>query len=172
MGLQMSILRKHRQTRRGGNSVHSVSAWEDRLSELADYRKIHGHCNVFTSYSENTELAKWVAKQRYQYWLHLVGKKSLINISRIQVLESLGFEWGVCVTPWEDRLGELADYRKIHGHCNVPQRCSQNTKLGRWVTTQRYQYGLYLGGKASQMTVSRIQELEELGFEWKGSGAT
>jgi hypothetical protein len=32
------------------------SAWEDRLSELADYRKIHGHCNV-PGYSENTKLA-------------------------------------------------------------------------------------------------------------------
>jgi hypothetical protein len=30
---------------------------------------------------------------------------------------------------WEDRLLELADYRKIHGNCNIPQRCSENTKL-------------------------------------------
>jgi hypothetical protein len=29
-----------------------VTAWEDRMSELADYRKIHGHCNVPHSYSE------------------------------------------------------------------------------------------------------------------------
>jgi hypothetical protein len=34
-----------------------VSAWEDRLIELADYRKIHGHCNVPKNYSENRKLA-------------------------------------------------------------------------------------------------------------------
>jgi hypothetical protein len=32
--------------------------------------------------------------------------------------------------PWEERLSELADYRKIHGHCNVPRKYSQNAKLG------------------------------------------
>jgi hypothetical protein len=31
------------------------------------------------------------------------------------------------------RLSELADYRKIHGHCNVPAKYSENTKLGNWV---------------------------------------
>jgi hypothetical protein len=31
--------------RLGSNGTPSV-AWERRLSELADYRKIHGHCNV------------------------------------------------------------------------------------------------------------------------------
>jgi hypothetical protein len=33
----------------------NVSAWEDRLSELADYRRIHGHRNV--PQNENTKLA-------------------------------------------------------------------------------------------------------------------
>jgi hypothetical protein len=58
----------------------------------------------------------------------------------IQELESLGFEWGYCVTAWEDRLSELADYRKIHGHCNVPNKYSENIKLGTWVANQRIQY--------------------------------
>jgi hypothetical protein len=37
-----------------------VSAWEDRLSELADYRKIYGRCNVLQRYSEISKLANWV----------------------------------------------------------------------------------------------------------------
>jgi hypothetical protein len=48
---------------------------------------------------------------------------------RIQTLESLGFEWDYLGTLWGDRLGELGDYRKIYGHCNVPRRYSENTKL-------------------------------------------
>jgi hypothetical protein len=48
--------------------------------------------------------------QRNQYKLHLEGKKSHMT-SRIQALESLGFEWEF-TTAWEDRLSELADYRK------------------------------------------------------------
>ena len=69
-------------------------------------------------------------------------------------------------TAWEDRLSELADYRKIHGHCNVPQRYKENLKLATWATTQRRQYGLQQEGKPSYMTPSRIKALESLGFEW------
>jgi hypothetical protein len=68
----------------------------------------------------------------------------------------------VCDTTWEDRLRELADYRKTHGHCNVPRNRSEYTKLAGWVGKQRYQYN----GKKPQMTLSRIWELESLGIEW------
>jgi hypothetical protein len=141
--------------------------WEYRLNELADYRKIHGHCNVPTSYSENTKLATWVGKQRQQYKLHLKGKKSQMILPRIQKLESLGFRWRVYTPTWEDRLSELAEYREIHGHCNVPARRSEDTELGRWVENQRHRYNLKLNGKTSPMTPFRIQKLECLGFEWK-----
>jgi hypothetical protein len=53
-----------------------------------------------------------------------------MTLPRIQKFESLGFEWGVCMTPWEDHLSELADFRKIHGHCNVPICYSENISWG------------------------------------------
>jgi hypothetical protein len=114
-------------------------AWEDRLSELADYHKIHGHCNVPRNYSENTKLGMWASTQRRNKRLHVEGKKSSMTAFRIQALESLGFEWG----------SELAEYRKIHGHCNVPRNHSENTKLGMWVTNQRTNYWLHVKGKKS-----------------------
>jgi hypothetical protein len=148
--------------------------WEDRLIQLADYRKVHGHCNVPGKYSENVKLGTWVVTQRYQYGLHLKGKASPISLPRIQALESLGFEWGSrgATCPWEDRLSALANYRKVHGHCNVPQRYSENVKLGRWVAHQRHQYNLHVKGKASPITLPRIEALESLGFEWGSRGAT
>jgi hypothetical protein len=54
---------------------------------------------------------------------------------RSQELESLGFEWDSHCAAWEDRLSELADYRKIHGECNAPQHYSENTLLCYWVQT-------------------------------------
>jgi hypothetical protein len=146
------------------------AAWEDRLNELADYRKIHGHCNITKNDSGNTKLGNWVSTQRSQYKFHLEGKKSCMTYSRIQELEGLGFEWRGCLPVWEDRLSELADYRKIHGHCNVPRSHSENTKLGTWVATQRRNYRLHHEGKTSYMTLPHIQELESLGFEWNSQG--
>jgi hypothetical protein len=102
-----------------------------------------------------------------QYKLHLKGKKSFMTLSRIQELESLGFKWGVCFTAWEDRLKELADYCRIHGHCNAPNRYSENIQLGYWVSRQRTEYGLHLKGKKSALTTYRIQALESLGFKWR-----
>jgi hypothetical protein len=141
------------------------TAWKNRLSELADYRKIHGHCNVPYNYRENNKLANWVGTQRYHYGLQLEGKASQMTTYRIKALESLDFEWDIHGTAGGERLSELADYRKIHGHCNVPQRYGENTKLGIWVGNQRTQYTLHLEGKKSKLTALRIQALERLGFE-------
>jgi hypothetical protein len=149
--------------------IGSVLTWEDRLSELADFQIIHGHCNVPKRFSENTQLGNWVGTQRKQYKLHIEGKTSYMTLSRIHELESLGFEWGCYTATWEDRLSELADYRKVHGHCNVPYNYSENSKLASWVENQRSNYKFQLEGKASPMTAFRIQELESLGFEWKPS---
>jgi hypothetical protein len=142
--------------------------WENRLSELADYRKINGHCNVPNKYSENTKLGAWVGTQRTQYKLHAEGKTSSMTLPRIQELERLGIEWRVCVTAWEDRLSELAEYRKIHGHCNVPR--NEIPMLNKWAGRQRNQYKLYREGKISSITPLRIQTLEILDFEWDYSG--
>jgi hypothetical protein len=121
-----------------------VCAWKDRLSDLVDYRKIHGHCNVSQRCSERTKLATWVATQRTQYKLHLDGKPSFLTLPRIQELESLAFEWNCNRAAWENRLSELADYRKINGHCNVTQHYIENTQLAYWVTTQRRDHTLHL----------------------------
>jgi hypothetical protein len=146
------------------------ATWDDRLSELAEYRKIHGHCNVPTNYSESSKLAKWVSKQRTNNRFHPEGKTSSMTPFRIQELESLGFEWDSYGTTWEDPLSELVGYCKIHGHCNVPNRYSENAKLGYWVETQRTNYwSLEVEGKRSPMTIFRIQKLESLGFEWRPS---
>jgi hypothetical protein len=147
---------------------YSKAAWEDRLSELANYRIIQGHCNVPANYSDNNKLATWVATQRMQYRLHREGKTSHITPFRIKELERLGFDWVICDT-WDGRLSELSDYRKLHGHCNVPRNYSENRKLGKWICNQRSHYGLHVQGKKSSMTLSRIQALESLGFEWKPS---
>jgi hypothetical protein len=103
--------------------------------------------------------------------LHLKGEKASITLPRIQALESLAFVWCNRGTAWDDRLSELADFRKVHGHCNATTKnYSENTKLGTWVQNQRYQHNLHLKGKTSQITLTRIQALESVGFEWGSRG--
>jgi hypothetical protein len=115
-------------------------AWEARLSELADYRKIHGHCNVPANYSENSKLANWVGAQRREYRLHLEGKTSSMTPFRIQELKSLAFEWSCSGAAWEARRSELNDYSKIHGHYNSPKNYNTISKPSNWVVAQRQQW--------------------------------
>jgi hypothetical protein len=150
----------------------SGSFREARLSELVEYRKLYGHCNVPSRYSQNTKLGFWVATQRAQYRLRREGKPSAMTLSRIQQLECMGFVWEILAVTWKDRLNELIDYHKTHGHCNVPEKYWRNLKLAAWVRRQRQQYRLHLKGKTSLLTNLRMQELESLGFEWDRTGPT
>jgi hypothetical protein len=122
---------------------------------------------IFKILGENTKLSLWVKVQRSNNRLHLQAKPSpSMTTFRIQAFGKLTFRMGLPRGPaWEDRLSEFADFRRIHGHCNVPYNYSKNTKLTRWVITQMTNYNKHRQGKTSSMTTYRIQALERLGFE-------
>ena len=67
---------------------------------------------------------------------------------------------------WLDRYKELKRYRTEHKNCNVPRSYGKLLKV--WVDKQRRDYGLLMRGRASSMTLERIQKLESIGFEWCG----
>jgi hypothetical protein len=54
--------RRPQETTGRSGKCKGLTVWENRLSELANFVKTHGHCNVPQSDS-NTKLAKWVARQ-------------------------------------------------------------------------------------------------------------
>ena len=62
---------------------------------------------------------------------------------------------------WKQRYQELAEYKKGHGHCNVPKGSIQEYKqLGEWVNTQRKIYS------KMNMPKDRIEQLNAIGFDW------
>jgi hypothetical protein len=83
--------------------------WEDRFSELADHRTIHGHCKSPKATTKNNKLGMWVktkgvitgCPERYRLYNRFSNPK----------LESLPSN-GQRLFAWEDRLSELADFAK------------------------------------------------------------
>ena len=61
---------------------------------------------------------------------------------------------------WWARFGELEEYRKEHGDCNVPYKYKANPQLGRWVSKQRQMY------QQKKLSSERVEALESIGFEW------
>jgi hypothetical protein len=130
------------------------SAWEEMFSELVYFKRIEGHCNVPTNWPDNPKLGTWVSVQRVRW------KGGRLTKDRISRLESLGLVWDTFDATWDEMFTALIDFKKTHGHCNVPQKWSQNMKLGIWVSHQR------VSMKKGQLPDERRRRLNDIGFLW------
>ena len=132
------------------------STWEEMFDALNEYEKLHGHCNVPTSYVLNGRtLGIWVSTQRSNY------QNGKLSEYRIKRLEDIGFVWDPYESTWEEMFGALNEYKKIHGHCNVPRIWLENKQLSVWVKLQRNYY------QKGNLSIDRINRLEEIGFVWE-----
>jgi hypothetical protein len=146
--------------------------WEAMYHELVEFRRIHGHCMVpqYSCLRDDKacpQLARWVKRQRYQYKLMMTGKPSNMTADRVNVLNQIGFCWDSHSASWNDRFGELLQYKREHGNCNVPTSYVKNERLAAWVKAQRRQHKLIMEGKDSTLTSKRQAQLEAVGFEWR-----
>jgi hypothetical protein len=136
------------------------AAWEEKFSELKVFKKSHGHCNVPDLSPENPQLASWIGIQRAS------RKKGKLSEERICRLEEIGFVWDALDALWEQRFTELEEFKATYGHCNVPDRWSENPKLASWIGTQRQ------CKKQGTLTEERIQRLSQIGFVWEPHNAS
>ncbi len=110
-------------------------------------------------------------RQRYQYKLKQEARHSTLTDEREAALEKLGFVWNSHCAAWMERWNELAEYRRMSGHSNVPANTSEKRQLSIWVKCQRRQYRVYKrGGRTNSMTPERIVRLESLDFAWNPRG--
>ena len=65
---------------------------------------------------------------------------------RAKRLDEIGFVW-MLIEPmsWEKMFAALVEFKKVHGHCNVPQKSRghkslEQKRLGKWVNSQRTAY--------------------------------
>jgi len=117
-----------------------------------------------------------VRTQRQQFRLRADGKPSTMNDERVELLESIAFDFKVNSgrrgggprarhRTWDEWLEELRTYRTQHGHCQVPQK--DPSGLGLWVSKQRQNFKAWVAGQPSPMTRERVAALEELGFQFQ-----
>lgn len=148
------------------NPQQAVS-WEERFQQLLVFKQRHGHCNCPQHWSENKELGVWVNSQRRYH------NEKRMTQDRIDKLEAVGFVWKLrdrfFDRDWDERLISLQTYQQEHQDCNVPSPWPEDPLLSKWVTRAREEYRKYNKGKASKLTEERIQQLEEMGFQWDQS---
>jgi hypothetical protein len=130
------------------------SQWEEMFNALKEYKGNHGHCNIPQQWAENKRLAGWVGKQRQDY------RKEKLNKDQINLLKEIGFVWEPRDINWEEMFDALREFKKNHGHCNVPSGWSGNQRLANWVAVQRQFY------RKEKLSKDQIKRLEDIGFVW------
>lgn len=144
-----------------------VNDWEEMFTQLMSYFLNNGHCNVPVTFPQNPKLGRWITLQRHNYKRRRNGLKSPMSLNRIESLESIGFEWECSKrSTWIHMFSKLKGYKETKGHCLVPQNFKENPKLGRWVDKQRHSYKCRKEGKSTPLSLSQIEQLEDIGFVW------
>jgi hypothetical protein len=65
---------------------------------------------------------------------------------------------------WNMNYEKLVQFKRIKGHCMVPQIYKQDKSLGKWVAWQRTDH------KKNKIGLDRKRLLDEIGFVWKIDG--
>ena len=129
-------------------------AWNRMYQTLQEYKQEHGHCNVPRGYPDNPKLATWISGKRQQ------KKNGKLSSDKIQKLEEVGFSWDAIEDAWNRMYQALQEYKKEHGHCNVPNSYPDNPQLGNWVDTQR------TSKRKGTLSKDKTQKLEAIGLQW------
>jgi hypothetical protein len=114
--------------------------WTNYFFKLLNYKKEYGHCNVPNYWEKDTDLSKWVIRQRYHRRLFIDGKHALTTFERISILEGAGLAWDLRDDTWDTRYNEICQLMKIHNVGSITEvplsRCKNGT-IRSWLHQQR-----------------------------------
>ena len=151
-------------------------AWNARVKEYKDYVKKYKTHHLPRTRDKNNPLkgiSDWAANTRSDH------RKDKLPKHRVEELDVLGFLWEVGNAggqkkddKWMQQYFELVEYKRVHGHSNVPQYNIDGSLnfLGRYVNEQRILYrGRKKHGSNDRIYIDpdRKELLDEIGFEWK-----
>jgi len=109
--------------------------WLARATELESFLRAHGPNENPPREAPTRRLAEWVDRQR------VLAAKGRLEPSRRQHLDALGFAWSLLPRSVEEagdtELAALGEFRRIHGHLDVPRALGAHRPLAEWMDAQR-----------------------------------
>lgn len=128
-----------------------LKIWEEMYRRYAEYTR-DTKDPIFKG--KDIQLGQWASVQRH------TRKEGRLTETQIKKLNNIGFIWDIKEYRWGKMYEKLIRFKKKHGHCQVPVRYEQDSKLGRWVMTQR---GDRRKGILSE---KRVEKLDKAGLKW------
>jgi 4-hydroxyphenylpyruvate dioxygenase-like putative hemolysin len=146
--------------------------WNGMYESLLGFKQKHGHVKVPQHYNENKKLGIWVRswRSKYREYKRTDGQKG--DPEQMKRLESIGLVDDITTKVakvdvkenWYDMYNQLLEFKQRHGHVKVPQRYSENKKLGIWVKYWRGNYKEYKRTDGKKGDPERMKCLESIGL--------
>ena len=148
-------------------SLPNDDPWTIKYKELRQHRIIKGNC-VVANTGPNSKLGNWLLNQK-KAKSGKYGRK--ITQEQVTKLDGLGINCGkafpVPVT-WDAHFEDLQKYHKAMGNCNVHISMAEPSPLAKWVSNQRSEFKRFKKGKDTLLTMDQIEQMNGIGFNWKG----
>ena len=135
-------------------------SWEKKYELAKKYYEDRGDLDIPANYvtEDGVKLGAWYRGVRERYADGALGE------DRKKRLEDIGIEWESILSRNRSRYYELAKkYYEENGDLNVnPNYVTEDgTRLGAWISAQRYAY------KKQRLTKEQIKLLEDIGMSWQ-----
>ena len=139
--------------------------WEVGFSHAETYFKAFGNLLVNINYicKDGYALGKWISAQRSRY--NNPATQHPIKDEQIKKLETIGMQWRVQGTGWEDNFNLAKKYYETHGNLKIPrgfQFDGTGINLNTWIITQRN------NRKKGKLSEDKIKKLDSIGMDWNG----
>ncbi|MGK7397902.1 MAG: helicase associated domain-containing protein [Candidatus Cyclobacteriaceae bacterium M3_2C_046] len=147
-------------------NVLQEKKWEERFSQLKQYKQTYGDCFVPVNWKKNRSLGIWVSGQR------TLEKKGKLDPEKKKKLDNLGFVWNNKTMEfqqkkydeiWERNFKKLKAYQKKYGRIQVSVKIDR--PLERWTCAQRKSY------YDKKLSPDKINKLDRINFPWNLSEA-
>ena len=142
--------------------------WQRNYLAAKSYFEVNGNLQVPINYitDDGIRLGAWISNLRT--YKRNESHKALLTADRLSQLETIGMIWDVPDFLWQQNYNALLSYYRVHGNIDIPKGyvTEDGIKLYQWLLNIKQAYRRK-DGKGYNLTEAQIQQLEELGMEWR-----
>lgn len=136
--------------------MDSPKSFYDRLEDVKEFVKKHGHARIGVNNCNDNSLLGWIKYNRKLY------KENLLSKAKISMLNKVGFVWNVNEERFHRKFNEMLKFINENKE-NLPRKgdsIKYPKKLIPWITSLRERYS------KGDLQEKYVKVLQEIGFDF------
>mmetsp|Transcript_2145 Transcript_2145/g.6204 ORF Transcript_2145/g.6204 Transcript_2145/m.6204 type:complete len:528 (-) Transcript_2145:1233-2816(-) len=149
--------------------------WNEKYEQLLAYKEKHGDVSHLSKRKGAVGLSKEdiVIHNRMAKFLsssRTAKKAGTLDLYKEVLLDRVGINWNPPQGPtgekWRRHFDALVEFKRVHGHLDIPRPYPPHPRLADWLKKQKSYYNVKQDGKPHQLSDGREKLLSDLGVEW------